>query len=168
MKSNRRQFIQTMGAGTAGLTPGTSEILLTSCSSTSVIKEDEDDQILFIGDNIATADAKIKQPAPVYLAWFGWNPPLFDGRLRAFHTMDIGFWLYNTDVQISHTGGGAQPRKLAEKMSDALLQFMKTGNPNGGGLPKWSKYTTANGETMILDDVCELKNDPDREARKSL
>ena len=117
---------------------------------------------------IKAADAKVQQKAPVYLAWFGWNPPLFDGRLRAFHTMDIGFWFYNTDVQISHTGGGARPRKLAAKMSDALVQFMKTGNPKGVGISGWAKYTTANGETMILDDMCELKNDPDREARKTL
>jgi para-nitrobenzyl esterase len=117
---------------------------------------------------IATANAKAQQQAPVYLAWFGWNPPLFDGRLRAFHTMDIGFWFYNTDVQISHTGGGARPRKLAAKMSDALVQFMKTGNPKGVGIPEWPKYTTVNGETLILDDKCEVRNDPDREARKSL
>ena len=117
---------------------------------------------------IATVNAKVQQPAPVYLAWFGWNPPLFDGRLRAFHTMDIGFWFYNTDVQISHTGGGARPRNLAAKMSDALVQFMKTGNPKGVGIPDWPKYTRANGETLILDDRCEVKNDPDREARKTL
>ena len=117
---------------------------------------------------ISTANAKVHQQAPVYLAWFGWNPPLFDGRLRAFHTMDIGFWFYNTDVQISHTGGGARPRNLAAKMSDTLVQFMKTGNPKGAGLPDWPRYTMANGETMILDDKCEVKNDPDREARKTL
>ncbi len=117
---------------------------------------------------VATANAKVQQPAPVYVAWFGWNPPLFDGRLRAFHTMDIGFWFYNTDVQISHTGGGVRPRKLAAKMSDALVEFMKTGNPESAGLPDWPRYTSANGETMILDDNCEAKNDPDREARKTL
>ena len=117
---------------------------------------------------IAVADAKSKQAAPVYLAWFGWDTPMFDGRLRAFHTMDIGFWFYNTDVQISHTGGGSRPRNLAARMSDAMVQFMKNGDPNGGGLPQWSSYTTENGETMILDDVSELKNDPDRQARASL
>ena len=117
---------------------------------------------------VALADAKSKQAAPVYLAWFGWNPPLFDGRLRAFHTLDICFWYYNTDRQLSHSGGGARPRKLAEKMAGSLLQFMKTGNPNVEGLPVWPKYTSANGETMILNDVSEVKNDPDREARKAL
>ncbi len=117
---------------------------------------------------IDLCNLKSKQTAPVYLAWFGWNPPLFDGRLRAFHTMDIGFWFYNTDVQISHTGGGSRPRKLAANMAATLVNFMKTGDPNGGGLPQWPGYTTENGETMILDDVSEVKNDPDREARKSL
>jgi para-nitrobenzyl esterase len=117
---------------------------------------------------IAVADAKSKQAAPVYLAWFGWDTPMFDGRLRAFHTMDIAFWFYNTDVQISHTGGGARPRNLAAKMSDTLVQFMKTGDPNGGGLPDWPMYTSENGETMILDDESQVQNDPDREARASL
>lgn len=117
---------------------------------------------------IAVANEKSKQPAPVYLAWFGWNPPLFDSRLRAFHTLDICFWFYNTDVHISHTGGGSRPRNLSAKMAGSLLKFMKTGNPNGGGLPVWPKYTTENGESMILNDVSEVRNDPDREARKSL
>lgn len=117
---------------------------------------------------IAAANAKAKQQAPVYLAWFGWNPPVFDGRLRAFHTMDISFWFYNTDVQISHTGGGSGPRSLAAKMSDALVHFMRTGYPKCDGMPEWPRYTMEKGETMILNDKCVVKNDPDREARKSL
>ncbi len=117
---------------------------------------------------ITLANAKSKQTAPVYLAWFGWQPPLFDNRMRAFHCSDICFWYYNTDVMLTHTGGGARPRKLSEKMSSSLLKFMRTGNPNGGGLPQWPKYGQENGETMVLNDVPEVKNDPDREARKAL
>ena len=117
---------------------------------------------------VALADAKSKQPAPVYVAWFCWQPPLFDNRMRAFHCVDICFWYYNTDLMLTHTGGGARPRKLSEKMALTMLKFMKTGNPNGGGLPEWLKYTTEKGEVMVLDDVSELKNDPDREARKAI
>lgn len=117
---------------------------------------------------VALADVKSKQPAPVYVDWFTWQPPLFDNRMRAFHCIDICFWFYNTDLMLTHTGGGPRPRALSAKMAGALLQFMKTGNPNGGGLPNWPRYTPANGETMILDDVCEVRNDPDREARKAL
>ncbi|HEX8061222.1 MAG TPA: carboxylesterase family protein [Cyclobacteriaceae bacterium] len=116
---------------------------------------------------IALADAKSKQKAPVYLAWFGWQPPMFDNRMRAFHCVDICFWYYNTDLMLTHTGGGARPRKLSTKMADSLVNFMKTGNPNGGGLPNWPQYSTANGETMVLDDIQVVKNDPDRDARKA-
>lgn len=117
---------------------------------------------------VETATAKAVQKAPVYVAWFGWEPPMFNGRMRAFHCLDICFWYANTDLMLTHTGGGARPRKLSEKMSTSLLQFMKTGNPNGGGLPEWPAFTVENGETMVLNDVSEVKNDPDREARKLL
>jgi len=117
---------------------------------------------------VQTATAKSAQPAPVYVAWFGWQPDMFNGRMRAFHCLDICFWFYNTDLMLTHTGGGARPRALSEQMSNALLQFMRTGNPNTDGLPEWPRFTPAKGELMVLDDVCESLNDPDREARKAL
>ena len=117
---------------------------------------------------VALADVKSKQPAPVFVDWFAWQPPLFDNRMRAFHCVDICFWYYNTDVMLTHTGGGPRPKALSAKMAGALLQFMKTGDPNGGGLPNWPKYSSAKGETMVLDDTSEAKDDPDREARKAL
>lgn len=117
---------------------------------------------------VMLADVKSKQAAPVFVNWFTWQPPLFDNRMRAFHCVDISFWFYNTDVMLTHSGGGPRPRALSTKMAGALLQFMKNGDPNGPGLPKWPKYSAAQGETMIFNDRCEAKNDPDREARKAL
>jgi para-nitrobenzyl esterase len=117
---------------------------------------------------VTLADAKAAQPAPVFVSWFAWQPPLFDRRIGAFHCVDICFWYHNTDLMLTHTGGGARPRRLAEKMAGSLVQFMKAGNPNGPGLTKWPRYTPANGETLVLDDVCEVRNDPDRDARRSL
>ncbi|MCG6920848.1 MAG: carboxylesterase family protein [Acidobacteria bacterium] len=117
---------------------------------------------------VALADVKSKQPAPVYVTWFGWQPPLFDGRIGAFHCVDICFWFHNTDVMLTHTGGGGRPRTLATKMAGTLVNFMRSGDPNGAGLPTWPRYTSAKGETMVLNDVCEVQNDPDREARKAL
>jgi para-nitrobenzyl esterase len=117
---------------------------------------------------VTLADAKVKQPSPVFVSWFAWQPPLFDGRIGAFHCADICFWFYNTDLMLTHTGGGARPRRLAEKMAGSLVQFMKTGDPNGPGLTPWPRYTSAKGETLVLDDQCAVRNDPDREARKAL
>ena len=117
---------------------------------------------------VEAANAKLKQGQPVYVAWFGWCPPLFNNRMRAFHCSDICFWFKNTDRMFTHTGGGKVPRALSDKMSGALLNFMRTGDPNGGELPVWPKYTEENGEVMILNNTCGARNDPDREARKSL
>ncbi|MDX1641013.1 MAG: carboxylesterase family protein, partial [Balneolaceae bacterium] len=117
---------------------------------------------------IETANAKVQQQAPVYVAWFGWEPPMFNGRMRAFHCLDICFWFDNTDLMLTHTGGGARPRRLSQKMSASLNQFMRTGDPNVNSLPNWTAYSTENGETMILNDTCRLVNDPDREAREML
>ena len=117
---------------------------------------------------VACGNAKAKQTAPVYMAWFGWEPNLYNGRMRAFHCLDICFWYDNTDCMYTHTGGGKRPRALAEKMSATLLAFMKTGNPNGAGLPSWPKFSVEKGETMVLNDVSEVQNDPDRAARAAL
>lgn len=118
---------------------------------------------------IRTADAKLHQKSPVYLAWYNWYPPMFDGRYRSFHNIDISFWFYNTDVMLSHSGGGKVPRALSAKMADALHAFMLTGDPNTGkkdGLPKWPQYTTEGCETMILNNTCVVKSNPDTKARQ--
>ncbi len=117
---------------------------------------------------VELGNSKARQKAPVFMAWFGWQPPLFENRMRAFHCLDICFWFNNTDLMLTHTGGGARPRRLSEKMSGSLIKFMETGNPNGGGLPEWPRYTAEKGEVMILNDESQVKNDPDREARASL
>ena len=58
MKSNRRKFIQDLGVGAAGITLAGSTIAVSSCASTSSKKEEEDGQLLFIGDNIAVAETQ--------------------------------------------------------------------------------------------------------------
>ncbi len=117
---------------------------------------------------VKTANAKLKQDAPVYMAWFGWSSPLFNLRMRSFHCLDISFWFLNTDRMVTHTGGGARPRKLAIKMAHALLNFMHKGDPNGADLPNWPQYTLEKGETMVLNDECKVEYDPDKEARQKL
>jgi para-nitrobenzyl esterase len=53
-------------------------------------------------------------------------------------------------------------------MSSSLLAFMKTGDPNSGALPNWLVYSPEKGETMVLNDTSELKNDPDKMGRVAL
>ena len=113
---------------------------------------------------LATADSKFKQGAPVYLAWFDYNAPLFNGRIRAFHCSDICYWFKNTDLMVTHTGGGAEPRKVSDQMSAALVAFMRTGNPNCKEIPEWPAYTPEEAPTMIFSLNSKVVNAPDREA----
>ena len=114
---------------------------------------------------LATADAKYAQGgAPVYLAWFDYNAPLFNGRIRAFHCSDICYWFKNTDLMVTHTGGGAEPRKVSDQMSSALLAFMRTGDPNCKAIPQWPAYTPEEAPTMIFSQKSEVRNAPDRAA----
>jgi len=115
---------------------------------------------------VESADTKLAQKSPVYMALFQWQPPMFNGRMRAFHCLDISFWFHNTDKMLTHTGGGKRPRALSDKMSDALVAFMRTGDPNCKSLPAWPEYNSETGPLMILDDKCRVENDPDRECRK--
>ena len=113
---------------------------------------------------LATANAKSQQKAPVYLAWFDYNAPLFGGRIRAFHCSDICYWFKNTDLMVTHTGGGAEPRGVSDQMSAALLAFMRTGNPNCPEIPEWPAYTPEDAPTMIFNVKSEVRNAPDRAA----
>ena len=113
---------------------------------------------------LATADAKCAQRAPVYLAWFDYNAPLFNGRIRAFHCSDICYWFRNTDLMVTHTGGGAEPRKVSDQMSAALLAFMRTGNPNCPEPPQWPAYNPEEAPTMIFNVKSEVRNAPDAKA----
>ncbi len=115
---------------------------------------------------IRTADAKANQAAPIYLAWYGYCPSHYDGRIRATHCADICFWFNNTDLMYTHSGGGPRPRALSNRMSDALLAFMRTGDPNTASLPQWPRYDVQNRPTMILNDECEVQNDPDKAGRE--
>ncbi len=104
--------------------------------------------------------------APAYMYLFAWQTPVLDGRPRAFHCSEIPFVFNNADVSAFATGGTAEARALAEKVSDAWIHFARTGDPNHSGLPNWPKYSASAGPVMIFDKTCEVKNDPDRDLRK--
>ena len=117
---------------------------------------------------VNTALSKYAQGAPVYVALFDWDSPLFDGRMHSPHCSDICFWFRNTDLMLTHTGGGAKPRALSGKMSGALLSFMRTGNPNCDGLPQWDAFNPDTRVTMVLDDECHPVQNLDTEEMEVL
>lgn len=101
--------------------------------------------------------------APVYMYLFTWQSPVFDGKYKALHCMELPFVFDNIDLANKMTGGGEEAHQLADKMSSAWLNFAKTGNPNHAGLPEWPAYNSNNTATMHFDVTCEVKPQLDKE-----
>jgi para-nitrobenzyl esterase len=118
---------------------------------------------------IAQAAAKAAQSrASAYLYWFTWNTPVLNGRPRAFHCAELPFVFDNTDRCESMTGGGADARTLAASMSEAWIQFARTGDPNHPHMPRWEPFSTGLNQTMIFDNQTRLLNGPDAAEQKSI
>jgi len=106
--------------------------------------------------------------APAFLYWFAWQTPILDGRPRAFHCAELPFVFDNTDRCAAMTGGSAEARALAGRISDAWIAFARSGNPNHAGLPKWPAFSPDAGEVMVFDTTCAVNNDPDRAERSTI
>ena len=108
------------------------------------------------------ADICVMSPhsAPVYRYLFCWDSPFMGGKFGATHCVDVPFWLRNLNSSQFTEEGGAERYLLARQMSDALVAFARTGNPNDDQLPHWSPYTLDKRMTMIFDDACRIEADP--------
>lgn len=123
-----------------------------------------DTDITFRPSTIAQANVKVaQQGAPVYMYMFTWESPVMDGILRSTHCMEIPFVFNNADLHASMTGGGKEAVELADKMSQAWINFARTGDPNAGGLPQWPAYNPEEGAMMIFDNRCEVRYNHDKE-----
>jgi para-nitrobenzyl esterase len=111
----------------------------------------------------ANMKSGISGGAPVYMYLFTWQSPVMDGKFKAMHCMELPFVFNNVARCEEMTGGGKEAYVLADKMSQAWINFARTGNPNHKGLPNWPTYTTANTATMHFDNQCVVKPQMDKE-----
>ncbi|MBD0369128.1 MAG: carboxylesterase family protein [Flavisolibacter sp.] len=117
----------------------------------------------FRGGAIKQATAKSKQDgAPAYVYLFTWQSPVNDGSLGASHGMELPFMFNNIAMARPLTGGGKEAYELADKISSAWINFVKTGNPNSKELPKWEPYNAEKGATMIFDNTCKVVYNHDK------
>ena len=70
-------------------------------------------------------------------------------RCGAFHTGDVGYWL-NYFSDSSNRPWSETDYELGDVMSGYLVNFAKTGDPNGDGLPEW-KAIDASEDVSWLD-----------------
>jgi para-nitrobenzyl esterase len=111
----------------------------------------------------ANEKSALKDGANVYMYLFTWQSPVFDGKYKSLHCMELPFVFDNIALANQMTGGGKKAHELADKMSSAWINFAKTGNPNSDNLPEWPAYNENNTATMHFDIDCEVKPQLDKE-----
>ena len=67
-----------------------------------------------------------------------------------------------------HKQNDQAAQKFADQISQAWVNFAKTGVPSADGMPEWETYDNEKGATMILDETSTLVYGHDRELMKLL
>ena len=93
-----------------------------------------------------------------------WPSPVAGGRFGAPHTVDIPFFFDNLATAPGMVGRSpedverAQP--LAAAMSETLIAYARTGDPNHAGLPHWPPYELTRRSTMIWNTPPKVVDNP--------
>ena len=114
------------------------------------------------------ADYQAKQGDRAYLFYFAQNPPAPAGQppLPATHASEVPYVFNNLgklplfpDRSIAELAAASAPdRKVADQMSSYWVNFARSGDPNGSGLPKWAPH-----EPGKIQDAAILDANPSSE-----
>ncbi len=97
--------------------------------------------------------------APTYLYYLNWETAESGRGAMSPHTLDIPF-IFDNVREHPLTAGSDSAIVLADKISDTIIEFARSGNPNVGKLPRWQPYNTETRATMVWNDESRLLNDP--------
>ena len=125
-------------------------------------------ELVFRIPAIQLAEVQSGLGAPVYMYRFDWKSPAFGGRLGAGHALELPFVWNRLDLPMAPVLLGdrlMQLQPLANAMHRTWAQFIRTGNPDGGGLPAWPRYTTERRPTLLIDRESHVAYDPAGVAR---
>ena len=105
--------------------------------------------------------------APVYFYYLVWQTPVWNGRLRSPHALDVPLVFDNAHAS-ALTGRDPRSVHLADAVSDAWIAFARTGVPETSKLPAWRPYDATQRATMVLDDVSAMVDDPNAPRRAAM
>jgi len=100
---------------------------------------------------VAERKADAKQ-APVYMYYFTWRSPVHDGKLKAYHTLDIPFVFENVDLATAMTGGRQDRYALQDRITPTCSDGTRAASAASKGcpgpsFPDMSAIGNANGKS---------------------
>jgi para-nitrobenzyl esterase len=119
-------------------------------------------------NSIRLAERKLDQKAaPVYMFRLDWEAPFEGGVLKSPHGLDTPLAFDNPQTRSLMNGSGPEPAKIAAAMSQAWINFARSGDPSQSGLA-WPAYDLAARKTMIFNMSSHIVEDPDSSVRALL
>jgi len=108
---------------------------------------------------VIEAELRAQQGSPAFVYQLDWPSTLANGYRGAPHMSDIPL-AFDTVQAPGSLAIGPTAQAMADRVSTAFAAFAATGDPNHSGLPAWESYALPRRQTMILDDVCRMEDDP--------
>ncbi|MBW8747870.1 MAG: carboxylesterase/lipase family protein [Acidobacteria bacterium] len=121
---------------------------------------------------VIEAERRAQSPAAsrTWVYQMNWPSPVAGGKFGAPHTLDIPFYFDNLALAPGMVGAAAddvrRAQPLADAMSETLLAYAKTGNPNNPAIPQWPAYDLSKRFTMAWGNKPAVVSDPRGEERK--
>lgn len=160
----RKQLEQQYGADAQNLLkfyPGTTD----DEAATSQVYLSRD--LIFGAQNYTWANIQSGQGRPVYVYRFTRKIPATGeyANYGAFHTGEVAYAFDNLRF-IDRKLRPLEPAddQLARTISSYWANFIKTGNPNGSGLPQWPAYSVKTRQVIGLGDPVRAQTLPDAAA----
>jgi para-nitrobenzyl esterase len=114
---------------------------------------------------VIEADARARAAAPTWVYQVDFQSPT-QPRRGAPHTMDIALAFGTLEAAGSFTGTGRGARAASATLMAAFTHFARSGDPNGGGVPRWPQYRLPQRATLLVDAASRAADDPRRWERE--
>ena len=159
-KEIRTRFEQSLGSVWSQLFPSFKESPLTHELYDQVMTFN-----LFTYPSIQLAEQQIKQGAPVWMYRFDYESPIFEGKMKAFHALELLFVWNNLRKSVPFLAGSPEEQLLADQIHQAWIAFIRTGNPDEQSMVHWPPYDLDKRTTLLFDRESRVEHDPDSSNR---